>query len=368
MAGFAPIIDAARGRTPSFDAAYTWPETEAIAQLYAMSHAADQDGALSSARAAARAADRRRDPFVQILAHVAIHVLAPAERKAEAATLLELSAQIESPELAVAIDGIVAGGFAGMLDRYVQTRVTRERMQPHPRVVVELLSGRIRRNGTEVRLSGKELELITYLATARGPQSRQRIGETLWDHLDPEEWGNNLKVTAYRVRAKLGVRDVIVTDNDGGYRLAPNVMVDLHDLERTLRESSRMPLGADARAHLNYVVASHRSGNVKVRLDRVAWAQALAAQLDDLVCAAGVTLAQDALARGLNADALAFARGASAVDPFNERAVEVIIRVLLAMRDEDAARREFRRYASALDVELSAKPSELLSSLMRVPH
>jgi DNA-binding SARP family transcriptional activator len=95
--------------------------------------------------------------------------------------------------------------------------------------------------------------------------------------------------------------------------------------------------------------------------------QPLVARIDDLVCTAGVVLANDALARAQFDEALRHASAVSAVDPFNEGACEATIRVLLQRGQLDAARREFRRYAAALAHELNAKPSPRLAQLVSGP-
>ena len=85
--GFAPLIDGARGRPVPLDEDHPWPVVTAMAQLYRLGAAATRASALDAARAAARAADRRRDPYTQILAHAALYVLDESARAHEAARL-----------------------------------------------------------------------------------------------------------------------------------------------------------------------------------------------------------------------------------------------------------------------------------------
>jgi DNA-binding SARP family transcriptional activator len=362
-AGFVPIIDAARGRPIRIGDDYPFLETAAIAQLYRLDAAVSRDEALEAARAAARAADRRHDPFLQILAHVAIFVLDEKARPRERAALAAVVAPIESPELHAAVAGILSGGSAGMLEPFVTRRVRHERTRREPRLAIELLAGRVSKDGMLVRLTDKEFEFLALLASTRGMLSRERIGESLWDHLDPGEWANNFKVTLYRIRNKLAVRDVVLAD-EGRYRLAPTIEVDLRHAETLVRERTGLALDDATREQFRLIVEAFAAG-AATRYDRFVWAQSLLARIADVSCAAGIALANDAWRRGRLDDALRYAADVSAADPFNEQAAETAIRVLIDRHDMDGARREFQRYAGALASGLGAAPSASLAELIR---
>jgi DNA-binding SARP family transcriptional activator len=361
--GFMPMIDAARGRPLEIDDRYPWPIVAVIAHLYRLGRAAQEPDALAAARAAARIADASRDPYSRILAHVALHVLDAPARDASAAVLRAVAPDVESPELQAAVAGILGGGSPGVLATFVRRRVRRERERAAPRLVVELLAGRVTRDGEPVRLSEKEFELCAFLAASTSSSSRERIGEALWDHLDPEEWPNNLKVTLSRVRAKLRAPDAVLSA-EGRYRLSPVIEVDLRRAETVVRELRGKPLDEATGTELRAVVAA-LGGGAHDKYARFAWAQSLLARILDVASTAGLALADDALRAGRFDEALAFAADVAALDPFNEGACECTVRVLLARSELDAARREFRRYAGALAAELGAAPSKRLAELVR---
>jgi DNA-binding SARP family transcriptional activator len=361
--GFAPIIDAARGHAIEFHDGYQWPVLGAVAQLFRMGHAGfSSANALDAARAAARGADERHDPYTGILAHTALYVLDEESRPGEAAMLGALAASVESDELRSAVGGVLRGEPAGILEPFIRQRVLRERRTDAPRLRIELLAGRVARDGIPARLSDKEFELLALLASSHAPISRDRIGEALWDHLDPEEWPNNLKVTLSRLRGKLGIREAVLVVN-GRYRLSPLVDVDVRRAETVVREATGGVLDNARRAELRDVASAFTSG--ADRYDRFAWAGSLIARLADVACSAGVALAGDAFARTEYADAIRYATQIQAIDPFNESACETIVRVLNAQGEADAARREVRRYTSALANELGATPSKRLLELVR---
>ena len=362
--GFAPMIDAVRGRSMQLDEGYPWPVVAAVAQLYRLGTVAAEADALDAAHAAVRAADQSHDSYVRILAHVALYVLDESGRTRESQVLDGIIASIESPEMHAAVRALVRGERPGILERFVNLRVLGEREHAKPRLSVELLAGRVTRDGVPVRLTEKEFELLALLGSTHGALTRDRIGEALWDHLDPEEWPNNLKVTLSRVRSKLGVHDAVIVA-DGRYRLSAMIDVDLRRAEAAVREyASGVRPDVDGRNELQAILSGYRSGGTG-RYERFVWMQPLLSRINDVAGSAGAALAADALARERFDEALAYARDVAAIDPLNEGACEAAVRVLLARGETDAARREFRRYATALAEELGATPSARLVELLR---
>jgi DNA-binding SARP family transcriptional activator len=362
-AGFSRMIEAAHGRPIANEDAYAWPVHTAMAQLYRLGHASDAAEALAAARAAAAAADERRDPMVQTVAHTALYVLDETARPASRAVLEAIADQVESDELRSAIAGVLSGGEHGILARFIQRRVLRARQERPAQLTIELLSARVVRDGEVVKLSSKELELLALLASTYGAVSRDRIGEALWEHLEPDEWPNNVKVTVSRLRKKLGVHDAIVSD-EGNYRLSRAVDVDVRRYERIVRGCADRELDDAGRAALRSVLDAYAGGAV-ARYERFVWMQPILARMNDLACTAGLALAQDALGAERYDDALGFARTVVEIDAYNERASEMLMRIALRRGDPDAARREYRRHATALATELGAEPSHRLIELLR---
>ncbi|HEY0394883.1 MAG TPA: winged helix-turn-helix domain-containing protein [Candidatus Elarobacter sp.] len=362
--GFRPVIDAARGRPGAADEDYAWPVMHAVAQLFRMGNATSNDEALDAARRAARAADERDDPYTQTLAYSALHVLGPELRKTTSEKLRATVRRVESNELQAAVLGLLEDRDAGMLEEFVRRRVQRLHVTVAQRpLVVELLAGRVVRDGVEIKLSYKEFELLALLGSAPSALSRDRIGEALWDHLAPEEWPNNLKVTLSRLRRKLAMHDA-VTILDGSYRLSPLIDVDLRRAEALLRRSVANPADAASRAQLAEIVEVFTAGGI-ARYERFAWAYGLRARIESIVCEAATLLAKAAVEQRNWNEAMRFADVVAAVDSYDDAACEVRIRVLVANGDADAARREYRRYAASLAHELGAKPSGRLAELVR---
>jgi DNA-binding SARP family transcriptional activator/tetratricopeptide (TPR) repeat protein len=364
--GFSAVIDAARGHAIDLDAGYHWPVLGGVAQLFRLGHTAFGDAeALEVARTAARHTDECRDPFTGILAHVALFVLDANSRAQRAAILESLLRDVESDELRQAVDAVLHGKPAGMLEPFVRKRVLREHSDEPRRLRVELLSGAVVRDAVSLPLSSKEFELVALLASAHAPLTRDRIGESLWGHLDPEEWPNNLKVTMSRLRRKVGAPDAVISEA-GRYRLSPLVEVDVRRAEASVRESAAGRLDDQKRSELRAMLGAFVSAGA--RYDRFAWSNALTARLVDLACTAGLVLAEDCFARKDYVGAQGFAAQIQAIDAFNEDACALVVRILQARDETDAARREVQRYTAALANELGATPSQRLLDLVRVAH
>jgi DNA-binding SARP family transcriptional activator len=205
------------------------------------------------------------------------------------------------------------------------------------------------------------MEFLALLASSAGPVSRDRIGETLWDHLEPSEWPNNIKVTLSRIRSKVGVRDAVVHAH-GGYRLSPVLDVDIVGAEALLRTCRTDGIDETRRARLREVVDAYRSGSA-ARYERFPAMFPGLARVNDVACTAGLLLAAHDLGQGRYDDAIGHARGVSEIDPFDEGACEITFKALLARGEADAARREFQRYAKTLAEGLGAKPSANLIAL-----
>lgn len=363
QAGFAPLLDAARGRPLDFHYDEPWPVVTAMAQLYRMGRAEKSDEAREAALLAVAAADTKRDPYLQVLSHVALSQLDASTCTDDLQTAARIASTVESPELQDAIAALARGDRARMLEPLVSRRIRRARSVPDTITTVGLLDARVLRGREEVKLTEKEFELLAFLASTRGSVSRDRIGESLWDHLDPEEWRNNFKVTVYRIRSKLHERNVIVADGLG-FRLGPAVRVDLLEAETIVRERAGRALDDMTRTYLRRIVETFRAA-VIAKYERYSWGQGLLVRTVDVVCRAGMAVAADQYARDDFDDALATVARVSETDPFNESAAKLAVRILLARGDRDRARREYHRFTSELAKEYGAVPSETFDELLR---
>ena len=365
--GFASLLAAARGRAFVPDLRFESPVALAMAHLYRMGFAPSRSEAIAAAVAAVREADRCCDPYLQVLAHSACLLLAAEPAAREAAALLATARRVEAPELLAAAETIVAGGTAyGVLAVFVARRVLVERDPVARKAVVHVFAGTVEVDAREVRLAGKELELLLFLALAggRAPIARTQITEAIWPDIDDEEdAANNLRVTLSRLRRKL-VDEGLVLRDDAGYRLAPALAVDVRELEALVRVVSANTALSDERRAALQRIFEHAAHGSPARFERFAWFAPHRLRLRELAIAAGTLLARDALAHGAPEEALRYARPLVELDPLDEDARRLVLEAYALSGEWSAARRELDGYADLLRNELDAEPSPQFAGLV----
>ncbi|MBV8369794.1 MAG: winged helix-turn-helix domain-containing protein [Candidatus Eremiobacteraeota bacterium] len=365
--GFASLLAAARGRAFVPDPRFESPVALAMAHLYRMGYAQTTEEAAGAAAAAVREADRCADPYLQTLAHAASLLLGSEDRAREAAALVAAARRVEAPELRFAAEAIAAGRRQyGVLEAFVARRVLLRRAAAPRAVAVHVFAGRVEVDGRDVRLAGKELELLLYLALGRVrvAAARAQIAEAIWPDIDDEnDAANNLRVTLSRLRRKLGDDGLILRGEDG-YRLSPAVAVDVREVETLVRAGGSEPLLSDERRAALQRVFDQVAHGLPGRLERFAWFAPHRLRLRELALAAGTLLAGDALARRVPAEALRCARTLVELDPLDEDARRLVLDAYAALGEWSAARRELEAFAELLREELDAEPSPDLADFV----
>lgn len=104
------------------------------------------------------------------------------------------------------------------------------RLSPVPQVVIDAAARRVTVNGTEARLTARELALLTHLARADGRAvGRAELLATVWAGNDVADGSRTVDVHVRRLRRKLGADAVITTVRGVGYRFDPRVHVLVRD-------------------------------------------------------------------------------------------------------------------------------------------
>jgi DNA-binding SARP family transcriptional activator len=365
--GFASMLAAARGRAFVPDVRFESPVALAMAHLYRMGFAFSGEEAAGAAAAAAHEADRCSDPYLQVLAHAACLLLGAGHADREAAVLLATARRVEAPELLAAAESIAAGRAAyGVLAQFVGRRVLTERKGATREAVLRVFAGTVEVDAREVRLAGKELELLLFLALAggRAPVARAQITEAIWPDIgDDEDAANNLRVTLSRLRRKL-VDEGLVLRDEAGYRLAPTVVVDVRELEGLVRAVSADIALSDERRIALQRAFKHAAHGSPARFERFAWFAPHRLHLRELAIAAGTLLARDALAHGAPEEAVRYARPLVELDPLDDDARRLVLEAYALSGEWSAARRELDGYADLLRKELDAEPSPQFAGLV----
>ena len=215
------------------------------------------------------AADRSQQPLPMIASRIAVSIADPSRADGMLAEAEEIAARTWSEPLRFAVtsirNGTLDGHFLAPLLRRCQNAP--ETIQKQKRLVVEVLTGKVRVDGVEIRLSSREFELLAFLATRAAPASRESIASAIWGDLDEDRGLGSLKVTLSRLRARLG-DPALITSTPAGYFLNGQIEIDILELlsATTLESSDREYMGG-------------RMSAASDRLMRWNWAAPLLAQI-----------------------------------------------------------------------------------------
>ncbi len=228
--------------------------------------------------------------------------------------------------------------------------------------MIELLRGKVFRAGKELRVSPRRLALIVALARRREGFLRARLLDELWPELDGDAALNAFNVCLFHVRRLFGEESVV--QESGCYRLGDGVRVDLWEIEATITALRRkMELDDVEYAELLALSARLQFSRPSVYGDWM-WFEETVHRISTLFSDVGTMLARETLRRGHAREAVEFARGLLERDPCDETALEIKVRAYLALGDEAAAFRAYRRYREILVRELGVEPSFSLQGVL----
>jgi DNA-binding SARP family transcriptional activator len=364
--GFACFAAAARGRFAE-PLRHDHPEWVARAYLLAAANAVDTGDAAAARRCALRArelAASRQGPFLGVLAALALAEIDASRRGELHAHAAALARGIDAEELHDAVDTVAHGGDGAFLVPFLR----RYRREPGGTtagsgVSIEVVTGRVVRDGEAVTLAEREHALLTAIAIRPEAVSRDRLTDLLWPALGEDAARNAFHVCLHRLKARLGGVEVVVRSRDG-YRLGAGARVDLWEIERALGAlRSDGSLGDERAARLRELYHRVRAAR-PARMEGWEWFDQTERRLRELRCEIAQALAEHALEVGDTQDALALCHEMIAYDPCDEPAREIAIRAYLASGDRAAALRHFRQYRDVLTAELQCEPSAALAQLV----
>ncbi len=229
--GFAFFVACARGHAaaPQPPDNVKWV---ACGHLVAAAGGDDPAARSRHAHLAREAAALYRSPFTQVLAALAVGELDPARRGAMHAEAASIAQRIDAPALHQALAAIARGEEGGSLARFVG-RYRPHAQAPRAGLVVELVTGRLLRDGTPVTLAEREHALLVAMAMRPEAMPRERLTDMLWPDLGESAARNAFHVCLHRLKSRLGDDDAVVRTREG-YRLGNAVRVDLWEIDRTV--------------------------------------------------------------------------------------------------------------------------------------
>lgn len=334
----------------------------ACGHLIAAASGSDAAARLRHAELAREAAALYRSPFTQVLAALAVAELDPARRDAMRAEALSIAQRIDAPPLHDALAALARGEEAGFLAPFVR-RYRPAAAAPRAGLLVELVTGRVLRDGRPVTLAEREHALLVAVAMRPEALARERLTDMLWPDLGESAARNAFHVCLHRLKSRLGDDNAVVRTREG-YRLGTEVRVDLWEIDRTVAPL-RAAGALDARqSEVLRALYDGLRASRPAKFEGWEWFEPTERHLRELRCEVAQALAKAALDAGHIQDALGLAHEMIAYDPCDEPAREIAIRAYLASGDRAAALRHFRQYRDTLEAELQCEPSEALATLV----
>jgi DNA-binding SARP family transcriptional activator len=233
-----------------------------------------------------------------------------------------------------------------------------------PNVQVDVTAGKVLKDGAEVPVRGSTLALLVTLATESRDVSVESLCERLYPGIGFDQAYAALKMCIYRARRQLGTQGVIET-TERGYRLSENVTVDIRFLSQIVRSVRTRSLPKAIEARLPAIFDDLAAGR-PAAYSSWEWFAPTERILRGATREIGLHLAESALRSGDAAVALEVAQRLVSMDPLDETAHELAIRVHLARGDRASALRTFRRYAGDLRAQHGMEPSPALRALVEV--
>jgi LuxR family maltose regulon positive regulatory protein len=280
-----------------------------------------------------------------------------------------------SPVAASAVEAILAAAPDSVPDPVPETVARPTRQLPritahllgHPEVLIE---GSAPRGDKYAWGRQATRELFYLLEAQRQGLTGEAIVDRLWPETAPGSGQAQLWTTVHRLRSALSASDRelgkrLVMAERGVYRLNPELAVstDVAAFEAATQRALALPTDApEALEALQAADVSYR-GEYLAGVDAL-WVKPRRRDLERLHAAVMRRLVELTLGRGRPAEAAAVAERLVKVEPFSERACELLLRAYLATGDRERARAAYRRFARRLERHLDATPPAALGELV----
>jgi DNA-binding SARP family transcriptional activator len=356
------FLDCARGKGATAKPGHESMRGRVYGWLLAVGNTQDSGERCRFAKLALEAAETSNEAYLCILARVLCALVEPDRRDLCLQEALQFAKNIdEGRVLASAIEALLRKEipvmFSALVDRFA-VRSTE--------TSISILQGNILLHGQLVELPKLQLEVILLLALEQRIVHRDVILAQLWPDSDPQKAAAILRVMVNRLRKLPGLREAIITMPRSGYKLAPSVRVDLHEIE-ILEAKARGHIGTfDDHLELRLwdAFAKLIARESRRKLNRE-WFTLSEQRIVGLLRRIARLLIERAPLSPENATTqLSLGRRLVNDDPYEELGHELVVRAHLAQGDEAAALLEISAYEQILSLdEAEIEPSELRSLL-----
>lgn len=234
--------------------------------------------------------------------------------------------------------------------------------QYRPNVQVEIITGKVFKDGSEVAVRGSTLALLVSLACEPRDISTEALSERLYPGIPRDQAYDSLKMCVYRARKQLGGRGVIET-TERGYGLAQDVVVDVRFLNQIVRAIRARSVAKAIETSLDSIFDQLIIGR-PAAYGAWEWFAATERAMRNAAREIGLYLANRALRENDPERALSIAQQLMRVDPLDETVHELAIRVHLTRGDRASALQTYRQYSEDLQAQHGIEPSLALRALI----
>ncbi|MDH2909592.1 MAG: 7TM diverse intracellular signaling domain-containing protein [Candidatus Eremiobacteraeota bacterium] len=225
---------------------------------------------------------------------------------------------------------------------------------PQQRIYLSIFRGLLFVDASAIAVTGREIELIAFLALHRTPIPSSQLATAIWPDRDARAAASALQTTISRLRKKLPPDTVVATQRH--YALGETVRSDLDELRAALRAENIEEL-----QRLRPLVTAAIPSTLRQR----EWFADFDLWLESLRRDALLLLGEALVTRGELSAPLSIADDLRRLDPSDESGYLLAIRALLAANDPAAARRVYADCRRALDRALGLTPSPQFEQFCR---
>lgn len=360
--GFRHLLACCRGRGHIEPVGYETLAFRCMAFLIGASRSNTSENALRCARSAIQAADQSGSWFYKTLARICCGVLETNGASAELfGAAMRCARKTKSSALISSVAAIQArASKTGMLRDFCSRFSSRS---TGCKVEIRVLEMKVLRDGNQLDLAPREMELLAALAVAGRIIDREELSQRLWPDRSADSARNNLRAYLLRLRTRIGPGVISTTERQCG--IAPQVTIDIAELAMLLR---RLASGVHTMSHEDRVALEFAA---IVSIDAIEtssrsweWFAPILPRLGDLVRDAALAQIRDAMRRGEWPIALAHAKRLFDRDSSDETACELTIRAFQKVDDQFGAASALRQHALAVAEEFGSKPSPHLETLV----
>ena len=179
------------------------PQYGAYADLMLAAESKDAGGASALTQRAVDSADRSEIPLLRVESRILAAERDVAGRERWLREAAEIAAATDSEMLKASVGAVPAASPVGPVAR-----------PPEGRLIVDVASGEVSRDGSAVDVSEGTRALLVMLAVASRPVRREAVADRMWPDQDADAAANALKMCVHRARTQLG--DPSATNGSNG--------------------------------------------------------------------------------------------------------------------------------------------------------